>query len=456
MPLATPSRRTLLQLAGAAVLAPGLTGARAAAAPIGRVLAIADMHSAYDQTGLLLAAFEREVTSVALPHVIAINGDIFEHGNAVSVRSYGAVDWAFLAQAAQLAPTVVNLGNHDNDLTPDLAEVVARMRSLGVLVVSNIRDTRTDANYAPSSVTVPFGARRLRIVGVATDALSTYPRASRDQLSIPAPADWARAHLAELTAGPDPVLILSHAGVVADRGILPFLPDGALMVGGHDHLLFQHRQGRSAYAHTGSWTSAYTVGEFLDDGSATARSVPIGADAPSSPRLQPLIDATLAAHQTESDRAVIGVSPLALSVGEAGRRIAAGFAEAADADAGFIGHTTLGAGLPAGAVTRHRFDAVVRFDGRLMTAEVPAAQLSVLMARANQDRPMPLEQRSGDFVYGAAASGRRRARADVARIVTTDWCATHQAEYFGTTDLQFTEIPQSSVKAAAATALTPP
>lgn len=451
MPHATPSRRTLLQLAGAAVLAPGLTGARAAA-PIGRVLAIADMHSAYDKTGLLLAAFEREVTSVALPHVIAINGDIFEHGNAVSVRSGGAVDWAFLAQAAQLAPTVVNLGNHDNDLTPDLAEVTARMRSLGVLVVSNIVDTRTGANYASGSVAVPFGSRRLQVVGVATDALSTYPRASRDQLSVPAPADWARAHLAELTEGPHPVLILSHAGVVADRSILPLLPDGALMVGGHDHLLFQHRQGRSAYAHTGSWTSAYTVGEFLDDGSVTARSVPIGADAPSSPRLQSLIDATLAAYQTEADRAVIGVSPLALSVGETGRRIAAGFAEAADADAGFIGHTTLGAGLPVGPVTRHRFDAVVRFDGRLMTADIPVAQLPILMARANQDRPMPLDERSGDFVYGAR-SRVRAARGDTARIVTTDWCAAHPSEYFGTTELQFAEVLQSSVKGAAAAAL---
>lgn len=451
MPLATPSRRTLLQLAGAVVLAPGLTGARAAAAPIGRVLAIADMHSAYDKTGLLLAAFEREVTSVALPHVIAINGDIFEHGNAVSVRSGGAVDWAFLAQAAQLAPTVVNLGNHDNDLTPDLAEVTARMRSLGVLVVSNIVDTRTGANYASGSVAVPFGSRRLQVVGVATDALNTYPRASREQLSIPAPGDWAAAHLAALTQGTDPVLILSHAGVVADRSLLPLLPDGALMIGGHDHLLFQHRQGRSAYAHTGSWTSAYTVADFLDDGSVTARSVPIGADAPSS-RLQSLIDATLAAHQTEADRGVIGVSSQALSVGEAGRRIAAGFAEAADADAGFIGHTTLGAGLPVGPVTRHRFDAVVRFDGRLMTADIPVAQLPILMARANQDRPMPLDERSGDFVYGAR-SRVRAARGGTARIVTTDWCAAHPSEYFGTTELQFAEVLQSSVKGAAAAAL---
>lgn len=457
MSFVTPSRRRLLQLAGAAVLTPGLTAARRSPV-VGRVLAVSDMHSAYERTGRLLAAFEREVKSHGVPHVIAINGDIFEHGNAVSVRSGGVIDWAFLAEAAQLAPTVVNLGNHDNDLTPDLAEVVARMRSLGVLVVSNIVDTRTGATYAAPSTTAPFGSRRLRIVGLGTNALSTYPQASRAQLSIPAPGEWASAHLAELTQGADPVLVLSHAGVVADRAILPLLPDGALMIGGHDHLLFQHRQGRSAYAHTGSWTNAYTVADFHEDGSVTAESRAVMADAPSWPPLQDLIDATLATYLTDEDRVVVGRWVQPLSLGETGRRIAAGFAQAAEADAGFIGHTTLGTGAPAGPITRHMFDSIVRFDGRLMVAEVSFAQLAGFMARANQDRPIPLDQRTGDFLYGAtrrpATDG--RVQTGAARIVTTDWCATNQLEYFGTTTLRFTDISNLRVKTVAASAIFEP
>ena len=254
MALIAPSRRRLLHFAAAAAVAPGLAGLKARPV-IGRVLAVSDLHSAYERTPYLLAAFEHEIRSHPVPHVIAINGDIFEQGNVVAQRSDGAVDWAFLAALPALAPTVVNLGNHDNDLTPDLADVVARMKGLGLHVVSTISDTRTGAGYASPTATLPFGDHRLRVVGMATNSMNTYPKASRDQLSIPAAADWARANLSDSLSGADKVMVMSHAGVVADRDILPLLPEGALMVGGHDHLLFQHRQGASAYVHTGSFTS---------------------------------------------------------------------------------------------------------------------------------------------------------------------------------------------------------
>ena len=128
-------RRRLLAAAVGLAAAPLLSGS-AFAAPrgrlVGRVLAMSDLHSAYERTGQLLAALAAEVAAHAVPHVIAIDGDIFEHGNVAAVRSGGEIDWAFLAALPKLAPTVVNLGNHDNDITPDLTDVVARLRGLGV------------------------------------------------------------------------------------------------------------------------------------------------------------------------------------------------------------------------------------------------------------------------------------------------------------------------------------
>ena len=119
-------------------------------------------------------------------------------------------------------------------------------------------------------------------------------------------------------------------------------------------------------------------------------------------------------------------------------------------DAGFIGHTTLGTGLPAGPVSRHAFDAVVRFEGKLMVAEVSRERLAGFMARANQDRPMPLADRNGDFLYAAVLG---EPAAETVRIATTDWNATNQAEYFGAKDLAFREIEGLRLKTVAAKAL---
>ncbi len=435
-----------------AAVAPGL-GALAPstqARVLGRVLAMSDLHSAYERTGQLLAALETEIAGSDVPHLIAIDGDIFEHGNVVSVRSGGAIDWAFLGELPKLAPTVVNLGNHDNDLTPDLHEVVARMRSLGVLVVSNILDARTGLPYAEAAVTVPLGDRLLRIVGAGTNSLNTYPKASRDWLLIPEPGDWAKADLTRLLGGADLMLVMSHAGVAGDRQILPLLPDAALMIGGHNHLLFQHEQGRSAYAHTGSWSNAYTTATLFDDGRIEVISTAVDLTGAPSPRIADLIATTLATHLTAEEKAVLGVSPRALTLGETGRAVAAALAKAAGAAAGFIGHTTLGTGLPAGPVPRYAFDAVVRFDGKLMVAETTPERLAGFMARANQDRPMPLIERSGDFLYGSLGDVAGKA---TVRLVTTDWCAMNQAEYFGVTDLVFSEVPEVRVKATAAAGL---
>ncbi len=49
------------------------------------------------------------------------------------------------------------------------------------------------------------------------------------------------------------------AGVTPDRAILPDLPAGTLVIGGHDHLAFDHDAPGIGYFHGGSWGDRITV-----------------------------------------------------------------------------------------------------------------------------------------------------------------------------------------------------
>jgi 5'-nucleotidase / UDP-sugar diphosphatase len=444
-------RRLALKLLGAA--AAGSTMGRSALAQpdvIGRIIILSDLHSAYERLGPLLAALEAEIAKNDVPHVIAVNGDAFELGNVVATRSDGAIDWIFLTELARLAPTVLNIGNHEPDLVTDLAAVIAGARDAGLVVVSNIVDARTDAPYADASASMRLGNLNLSVVGIATNATATYPAASRDMLDIPDPVAWAGDNLPRLFSEDELPVLLSHAGVVADRAILPGLPDGALIVGGHDHLIFTHAQGLTRYVHTGSWGSAYSVAAIASDRSIHIEQVNVPADATASPRIAPVIARELAEHLTDADRAVVGRSDKALSLGDTGRLISAAMAEAAGADVGFINHTTLGTGLPRGEISKYRLDSVVRFDGALVTTEVDAAALVQLLERTNQDRGVPLSERTGDFLYAAPAPV---PHGDHYRIVANDWSAKNQKVYFGREDLAFAERQDLAVKAVMARAL---
>lgn len=450
-----PSRRHLLQWAASLPLAGALAGcAHGSAAGVQaaklRVLAISDLHSSYGRIAQLLASYRSEVASSDVPHLIVVNGDSFEKGNVVSVRSEGVIDWAFMAELPKIAPTVFNIGNHDNDLVFDLHPVIARMRSLGLTVVSNLIDKRTGQPYAPSSVVMQVGDQKVRLVGMATPSLNSYPAESREWLSIPAPVQWAKDNFSTLLAGDGLKLVLSHVGVVDERQYLPLLPQGALMVGGHNHLLFTHQDGMSGYMHPGRWGETYTVGEYGADGVVRTSIKAVGEA--SDPVLASLVAATLAAHLTSVERAIIGHNQEALSLGETGRAVSRGFADAVDADWGFIGHTTLGTGLKGGDVDQFHFDEVVRFDGRLQVAEVAASRMAAILKVCNQDGPTPIEDMTGDFIYAAERTGGAR-QSGMLKLVTTDWCARNQSKYFGTTDLVFVDVATDGVKSVARKAL---
>lgn len=446
------SRRHVLQLLASVAVLPALTKiASAQSAPAARLIVLSDLHSAYERSAQLLAAVAAEIAANPAPAAILINGDVFELGNVVATRSEGAIDWLLLEKLSRLAPTVLNIGNHEPDLINDLAQFIARARRAGVTVLSNISDTRTGALYTQPGFQLDLGSIPLALVGIATPAINTYPKASREQLSIPDPIEWATANLeANLPTGALHV-VLSHAGVVADRGILPLLANGSLLVGGHDHLVLEHAEGNTRYVHTGSWGSLFTVVDIAADRALTLRQVEVDRNGAADADLAALVASTFAAHLTAEELAVVGISPRNQTLGESARFATASLAAAAGADVGFIGHTTLGTGLPSGEVTKYVFDSVVRFDGKLVTTEVDRQTLDAILARTNQDGDIPLGARTGDFLYAAPLE---LADKPTYTLVTNDWSATNQKSYFGREDLVFVEIdPVVQVKATVLEAL---
>ena len=219
----TRSRRFLLRaMAGVGLAAlgesPALAGGRRGTA---RILMLSDLHSAYGRLAPLLTTMRRVVRRDAAPCLILLNGDLFEAGNVVARRTDGALDWAFLRALTGLAPVVLNLGNHDADLADDLARTVARARAMGITVLSTIGDARSGRPLAPSRATLDLGFP-VHLIGIATNALDTYPKALRPSLALPAPVAWVASSqkvrsLATLSSGALPATM---AELKADRDML--------------------------------------------------------------------------------------------------------------------------------------------------------------------------------------------------------------------------------------------
>ncbi|SEL92479.1 metallophosphoesterase [Xaviernesmea oryzae] len=444
-------RRAFLGLMSSVALLPILARASNAAGSGVDLIILSDLHSAYERMAELLQAVQTHVAAASRPQVILFNGDLFEIGNVVAARSGGEADWAFLGALAKLAPTVFNIGNHEPDLDNDLAHFVEKARSLGVTVLSNITDKRTGQLYTDASATLSVGGLRLRIAALGTNAMGTYPKPTRELIDAPQPVDWARQNLPKLLQAGDVNIVLSHAGVVPDRDILPIVPDGTLMVGGHDHLTLVQESGKTRYVHTGSWASLYTVATISAPGEAARlEQRPVDRDGPAVPDLKSVITTLLARHLTPEDRSIIAQCEHARTLGETARFTAAAIAAKAGADLGFIGHTSFGTGLPKGEISRYDYNANLRFDGKIMKAEVDAATLAAILARCNQDGDIPLATRTGDFLYSAPTPV---AEKQSYVIACNDWSAINRKSYFGREDLAFSEVADLKLKALVAEAL---
>lgn len=464
-----------------AMLALALRAAPAGAEAV--VVLMGDQHSAYERTAQFVALVDQlKKDHPALPLAVLLNGDTLEHGNLIARRSHGEIDFAMFAALARRAPTILNVGNHEPEFY-DVAETVKRIEATGVRVVTNLVNRATGEPFAPASTTLTLGAHEFVVIGVTTDALATYRVAVRPSLDLANPVVWAKANFPKLlkvervdpnalenseteptpfqdqnsdapatepAKAPPLAIILSHAGVAADREMLPLVPDGTLFAGAHNHLRFIEPFGRTQYVHSGSWNEYASLAWLYRDADGATRweveQVKIPDTEPRDDTLAALIREVRELHLEPADKVVVGQLREAKSTAEAARYVARALRETAGVDAALIGNTTFGAGLPRGEVTQAEFDACVRFDGTIFTTQVDGARLAQLLAAANQGPETPFAERRGEFCFAEGPSPAEIVPAKRYTIATTDWGAKNSARYFGEPALTWTERADLKLK----------
>jgi 5'-nucleotidase / UDP-sugar diphosphatase len=428
------------------------------ASPDLAVINLADLHSAYDTYPALVTAATEVAAGYGLTTevVFLINGDLFELGVVVAQRSRGSVDWEFLRRLSELGTVVINIGNHEFDFM-GAEEFVAAAEEVGARVIGTVGLAAADEQLTPSHVDIEAAGRRVRIVGVGTDQLNTYPPAVRDSLSIPEPAGWVAREWVGVTRGADHVILATHAGLVADLAILETAGSRRNVLyalGGHDHLLLRERVAGTPYIHTGFRGEGFTVAEVdlrRPAPQVTFRDVRADSVATPDPALTRMVARLRTEHLTAEDRAVVGLMEEDLTVLEAAMWSVEQVRAFTDADVAFLNHTSFGAGLPAGELERYRFDQFMRFDNDVMRATVDAGTLRTIMARANQHESASLGDRTGDFLYAGPVSIHDGEEYEIA---TSSWVALdfNQMRYLGVT-VEFEKVPDVTTKGILAGAM---
>ncbi len=441
------NRRMVLKSMAAAAILP--SAALAQTRPDAVLLTISDLHAPYARLPALLDRFRSLRDAAGAPTAALINGDIFERGNVVCTRSGGVADWAFLQALAAEMPVIVNLGNHETAILDDMTSFTARADQAGLRLVSNLVDRRTGRFFVPVADRVGLGGLDISILGLAATNPFVYRRPVRDTLTFLDTAQFVTDVLPDVSAGADVNLIMSHAGVAPDKTFINTLPAGTVLQGAHDHQMFDLVHQGVSYFHGGSWGTNIGVVELVKGGDsvqATYRSeaiAPVSGDA----ALTEVIEAQKAEHLTPEDNEVIAEIPQAMDMHNSILTATEAIRQATDADVAMIGHTTFGAPLAAGPLTRYDFNAFVRFGGGLQVADVPGARLAEILGRANQFAATDLSGRTGDYVHVAAFDvdpGKTY------RLVVNGWTARNQEPYLGTTDLDFAEVDGLELKAVIA------
>lgn len=441
---ATLSRRSMLKGVGASsALAVAPSWLWGQAAPDLVLIMMSDLHSGYGYTASLLQAVKTIISNSPQSNVrIVVNGDVFESGNFLSSadpNNLGAIDFAMIDAFPTLAPTIVTIGNHDGDIfDPEVfAGTLAALNSKhggNLQLVSDIGDTRTNALYGTATTNFnAIGGYNVKVTSIGTPG-NSYRSGTRAFYNVPDPGPYAAATFPGFYTASDFHLALVHAGFQADQAVLPSLTGPFLLQGGHDHLRFTQplAGGQGLHLHAGYWSNGLAVVgiNFSSSGvQMRPRQIQLSRTSPADTTLADQIASARATLLDGTNNPVVGTSSQAYDLDTAVLHAVEVVRQAAQADIGFLSHTTFGDGLPAGPVDRLALNAFIRFPGGFKTGTISGATLlSQILPITNQYGNFPYMQRSGDFLYTTASPANIDPGANY-RCVVNSFAAS--AAYFG-------------------------
>jgi 2',3'-cyclic-nucleotide 2'-phosphodiesterase (5'-nucleotidase family) len=294
------------------------------------------------------------------------------------------------------------MGNHELDFGQEhLRTLLARSRY--PILGANVRAEPEPFALRPSVILEPPAGPRVAVLGLVTEELTTttHPRNAAG-VSVDAAITTALALVPGLEAQADLVVVLSHLGIAEDRAVAREVPGVDLIVGGHNHNLYEEPQLENGVpiVQAGDW--GRWLGRMdleVDEGLARVtdyRLIPIDASVPEDPaiaaevhalakRLEKEVGVVVGRLEGDLDgrREVIrrGESAFGNLLGDLAR-------ELTGSDIALFNGGGIRTSIPAGNVQlKHVYEAIP-FANELVTGTLTGAQLQAALERSASLDPL--------------------------------------------------------------------
>jgi len=326
------------------------------------------------------------------PVLVLFAGDLLQ-GTVTSTVFLGLPDLEMLGTAGVDAMV---MGNHELDFGQDHFRRLLKEARFPVLG-ANVRAVPAPLPLPRSVVLRPAGGPRVAVLGLVTDELATttHPR-NAVGLAVDDPVAMARRLVPGLEAEADLVVVLSHLGIGEDRRLAREVAGVDLIVGGHNHHLYDPPVVESGVPILQAGDRGRYLGRLdltVAEGRAQVvgyRLIPIDESLPEDPAIAAEVRRLMARLAREVD-VVVGSSATDLDASrEVIRRGESGFGnlvgdlarELTGSDVALFNGGGFRASIPVGEVRLKQIYETFPFGNELVIGTLTGAQLQAALDRS--------------------------------------------------------------------------